>query len=535
MLKILNLKLTQTKIVLLVSLYFLFFYNFTFISKTLKIYPVNAEHIYSLFTLMVILYLVINLILSILRVRYFFKGFLIIIFFLAMAAAYVMDSYSVVIDDTMLVNVLSTDAKESMDLLTLRLGIYFIFLFLLPSFFIYRVKIEDLSLKEEIKSRFKSIGISLVLILLLLFSAGKFYASFFRTQKVLRYYTNPTYFIYSVGKLATKNIKNPNKEFIQIGRDAKFKQNNSGRKLLIFVLGETARRDRFSLNGHNKKTNPLLEKENTISFNNVTSCGTSTASSVPCIFSNLGRSNFSIEDAKYRENLLDVLGHTKEVNVLWRDNNSSSKGVADRVKFEDYKTSALNTLCDAVECRDLGLLVGLQAHIDLVKEKDIVIVLHQMGNHGPAYFKRYPKEFEVFKPVCLTSELSKCTNEQIENTYDNAILYTDFFLSKVIELLKNNSKKFDTSMIYMSDHGESLGENGVYLHGMPYIMAPRAQIEVPLIMWFGGNLSTQIDYVSLKSRINESYSHDNFFHTVLGLMKIESSEYDPKLDILHGM
>lgn len=180
-------------------------------------------------------------------------------------------------------------------------------------------------------------------------------------------------------------------------------------------------------------------------------------------------------------------------------------------------------------------MVGLQDYIDKVKEQDVLIVLHQMGNHGPAYYKRYPKEFEVFTPVCKTNELSKCTNEEISNAYDNAILYTDFFLSKVIEFLKANSHNFNTGMLYISDHGESLGENGVYLHSMPYMIAPKAQIEVPMIMWFGGHMARETNYVGLRRLINEPYSHDNIFHTILGMMEVKSSAYVPELDILHGI
>ncbi|NOT80152.1 MAG: phosphoethanolamine--lipid A transferase [Bacteriovoracaceae bacterium] len=529
-----KLQSTQTKIIFIVSLYFLLFYNFTFFSKTLNVYPWNMENAYSLFTLTMVLYFVTNLVLNVLRLKSTLKGFLIALFFLSTTAAYVMDSYGSVIDDVMLVSVLHTDTKESLELLTLKFGVYFFFLFLIPSFLIYKVKIIVAPFRVEFISRLKSIGLSLLVIFVMIISAGKFYAHFFRTQKVLRYYTNPTYYIYSMGKLASTAFKKSQKPFTPIGLDAKMPLEQK-KKLFIFVIGETARRDRFSLNGHTNKTNPLLEKEKVLSFKNVTSCGTLTAVSVPCIFSNLGRSQFSVDDATSRENLIDVLNHTKMVNILWRDNNSTSKGVADRVKFEDYKSKNLNTLCDKVECRDLGMLVGLQEHINSVKEPNIVIVLHQIGNHGPAYFKRYPKEYEVFKPVCLTSELSRCTNAQIENTYDNAILYTDYFLAQVISLLKNNSKEFDTSMLYVSDHGESLGENGVYLHGLPYMIAPKAQIEIPLIMWFGEGQDRQIDLKKLESKINNEYSHDNLFHTVLGLLKVKTEVYDQKKDILDGV
>jgi lipid A ethanolaminephosphotransferase len=327
-------------------------------------------------------------------------------------------------------------------------------------------------------------------------------------------------------------VKNPNRVLQSIGKNSFISLNDIDRELIILVIGETARRDRFSLNGYKKETNPLLKQENIYSFTNVTSCGTSTAVSVPCIFSHFGRKNFAVEDARGIENLLDVLGHTKRVSLLWRDNNSDSKGVAARIAYEDYKTSKSNTICDS-ECRDEGMLVGLQGYIDSVKENDIVIVLHQMGNHGPAYYKRYPKEFAHFKPYCETNDLSKCSNEEIDNAYDNAIRYTDLFLSKTISLLKNNSSKFSTVMVYVSDHGESLGENGVYLHSMPYMIAPKEQIEVPLIMWFGGDIETELKKDFLKERLNHPFSHDNIFHTVLSLMEIESSVLNPELDILN--
>lgn len=453
---------------------------------------------------------------------------------LSTMAAYVMDMYGVVVDETMLLNVLKTDVHESLDLFTFKLCFYLLFLFFIPGFLLYKVKIEELPLKVEIFSRVKALLISLIIIFIMVISCGKYYASFFREQKPLRYYTNPTYWIYSMAKFSERLFVHPNKVLQELGSNSTIPVNDTDRDLVILVVGETARRDRFSLNGYNKKTNPFLEKERVVSFSNVTSCGTSTAISVPCMFSNFGRKKFNVDNAASTENLLDVLIHTKDVDVLWRDNNSDSKGVAVRVKYEDYKTSSTNTMCDD-ECRDVGMLVGLQERINSSPKKDIVIVLHQMGNHGPAYFKRYPPEFEVFKPVCKTSELSKCSNEEINNAYDNAIRYTDYFLSKVIELLKHNSVKFNTAMLYVSDHGESLGENGIYLHGLPYMMAPDEQKNVAMIMWFGGMMEKETDYVSLRAALGRPFSHDNIFHTILGMLEVESSAYDSKKDILHGI
>ena len=538
-----NFKITQAKFTLFLSSIFVFFYNFSFFKKTLSIYPVTEHNFLFLLSLVVILFLVTNLILnlfafilnvlsSLFKIKIPQWGFFSFILFVSMLASYVMDSYSVVIDDTMILNVVATNARETFDLLSFKLLVYFFFYFLLPSFLLYRIRLEERPLTMDLLSRLKTAGISVILIFVMLFSFGKFYASFFREQKPLRYYTNPTYWIYSFGKFGSKIFKDPHRALIALDKNSKIPPGDIDRELIILVVGETARRDRFSLNGYKNETNPLLKKENVVSFKNATSCGTSTAISVPCMFSHFTRNGFSVDNANSTENLLDVLLHTKNVDVLWRDNNSDSKGVAIRAKYEDFKTSATNTICDP-ECRDVGMLVGLQDFIDKSQKQDIFIVLHQMGNHGPAYYKRYPKNFEVFKPVCKTNELEKCTNDEIGNAYDNAILYTDYFLSSVISFLKNNSSKFNTAMVYVSDHGESLGENGVYLHGLPYMMAPKEQKEIALIMWFGGMMEKETNYVSLKKILNDPFSHDNIFHTILGMMEISSSVYKPELDILN--
>ncbi|RPJ74897.1 MAG: phosphoethanolamine--lipid A transferase, partial [Alphaproteobacteria bacterium] len=526
-----NFKTTQTKLLLIVSIFFTIFFNISFFEKTLAVYPISGQSLLFLISLSLILTSFINILLNLVRSKYTTKPILIFILFLSTLAAYVMDSFGTVLDDNMFLNVFSTDSSEALDLLNFRLFLYLIFLWLVPSYIILKVQIKELTFKKEVSSRLKTLLASLALIAILLVSFGKNYASFFRQHKPLRYYTNPTYYIYSIGKYISRFYINSTTHMSPLGRGATVERNGKTRKLVIFVVGETARRDRFSLNGYKKETNPHLARENVISFTNMTSCGTSTAVSVPCIFSNFGRNQFSNEKAASTENLLDILSHTKKVNILWRDNNSDSKGVALRVPYEDFKYPSKNTICDP-ECRDVGMLVGLQDYIDEKKEGDHFIVLHQMGNHGPAYYKRYPPAFEKFKPACKTNELEQCTNEEIGNAYDNAILYTDYFLSRVINLLKENSNDFATSMLYVSDHGESLGENGVYLHSLPYFMAPDEQKDIAAVLWFGGDHAKKTNYELLKKKGDVPYSHDNVFHTFLGLMEIKTPEYKKELSIL---
>lgn len=440
-----------------------------------------------------------------------------------------MNTYHVVIDSDMLRNTMQTDVNESLDLLSIKLFLYVVFLGLLPSFLVYKAPIEDTSFKTEFFRKIKTILLTLLIMIIILFSFSKFYTSFFREHKPLRYYTNPTYWIYSIGDYMAKTVNHGEVIVKPIGRDAKViasneKNNHQKTNLVIMVVGEAARADHFSLNGYKKETNPLLKQEDIISFQNMYACGTSTAHSVPCMFSIFNRKKYSYKKGISHENILDVLTHSNEIEVLWRDNNSDSKGVALRVPYEDYKNPKNNSICLNGECRDEGMLVGLDTYIEQQKGKNILIVLHQMGNHGPAYYKRYPKAFEKFTPVCKSNQLETCSQESISNAYDNALLYTDYFLAKIIHLLKKYEQTHKTGMIYMSDHGESLGENGLYLHGLPYFMAPDAQTHIGTVMWFGEGNPKQIDP-------SKHYSHDNLFHTLLGLFDVQTEVYDKKLDM----
>ncbi len=436
-----------------------------------------------------------------------------------------MNTYQVIIDNFMIQNSLQTDIKESLDLLSFKLLLYVIFLGLLPAYLVYRVELKPLSFKATLLSKAKVLLGSLLIIVILLLSFSKFYTSFFREHKPLRFYINPTYWIYAIGDYIALVNNTGEVEFKQLGLDAKIVPSNNPHKLVILVVGEATRADHFSLNGYQRETNPLLKKENIVNFKNFYSCGTSTAVSVPCMFSVYNRNDYSYKKGRATENVIDVINHTNQVAILWRDNNSDSKGVALRVPFEDFKYGDKNTICDNGECRDEGLLVGLDKYIEQHKNQDILIVLHQMGNHGPAYYKRYPKAFEKFTPVCKTNQLEDCTQESIANAYDNALLYSDYFLSKVIGLLKNYQNSYDTTMFYIADHGESLGEKGLYLHGLPYFMAPDAQTHVASLMWFGENNQRKVDG-------EKTYSQDNLFHTLLGMFNVQSEVYDEGMDIL---
>jgi lipid A ethanolaminephosphotransferase len=503
--------------------------NASLFKHILEIYPLtwaNLPFLISLTIFFSILTMLFFMLVGFGRVSRWLVGLLLII---TAQAAYYMDNFGVLMDVVMIDNITHTDAKEMAGLLNLGLISRTVLLGVIPAWFVLKYWPKVGNLSTEFKKRL----IWLVLLLITLvgvvlpFTAG--YSSFIREHKITRFYANPTYPVYSLIKYTTMQFqsKQPT-EIKRVAEDAQFMGPVSRHELVIVVVGETARADRFSLNGYQRETNPQLAKENVVSFSNVSSCGTSTGVSVPCMFSNLGRKGYDKNKALSQENVLDVLADNG-IEVLWRDNNSNSKGVATRLKYEDFQSPTLNPVCEG-ECRDIGMLSGLDEYIASKKDKDMMIVLHQMGNHGPEYYRRYPKEFAHFQPMCMTGELQNCTKEEIDNSYDNAILYTDYFLSEVIKFLKKYDGDYETAMLYVSDHGESLGEHGVYLHAAPYMMAPEAQTHVPAILWLGEHFDYQLQQVIPYQ--DYPLSHDDLFCSIMIAYELGSTSCYEKQEML---
>jgi lipid A ethanolaminephosphotransferase len=427
-------------------------------------------------------------------------------------AAYYMDQFGVVIDRDMIGNILETNPQEFAGLVSMKLVLRLLIFGIVPAIFIFKYAPNSTSFVNGLKGRLRLSAVLIVFCILSILPFTADFASFVREHKITRLYSNPlgfTYSLFSYGKELLK--RQPVYVVKHTAEDTKKIFHEGHKKLIILVVGETARADRFSLNGYSKETNPELKKLNVVSFKNVTSCGTATKVSLPCMFSNLGRSDYTENQAFQQENALDVL-YEYGVQVLWRDNNSDSKGVATRIPYQNFKSPTLNPDCDT-ECRDIGMLSGLDQYIQARNGKDILIVLHQMGNHGPEYYRRYPENFGRFKPMCMTGELGDCSKHEVDNAYDNAILYTDYFLANVIKFLKQYDDKYSTAMIYVADHGESLGEHGIYLHAAPYVIAPKEQTHIPAIVWTGTYFDFQLD--DMLPFQNYPLSQDDLFCTLL--------------------
>lgn len=477
--------------------------------------------------------LLINFLLTALAFRWIAKPLLILVLAASAATTYFMDSYGVMIDRVMLQNILESNPQEAGELLSWRLGAYVALLAAVPAAWLAWSDLAHPRWWKALLQQGAVLAASLACIGVLMFLFYKDFASIVRNHGEVRYLLTPANYVGALqGYLKARN-RAP-RSLVRVGEDARKGprwQAPGKRTLTVIVVGETARAANFSLGGYPRKTNPQLEKEDIVYFSNVMSCGTSTAASLPCMFSDLGRDAFDAGRAANREGLFDVLAHAGFA-VWWLDNNSGCKGNCDRIATEDFSRPRPSEFCRTDECYDEILVEGLRERLKRA-DRDLVVVLHQKGSHGPAYYLRYPEGFGVFRPACGSNELGRCSRAEIVNAFDNTILYTDHVLAKTIRLMKENAGAFDAAMLFVSDHGESLGENGIYLHGLPYAIAPIEQKHVPMLVWFAEGLRERfaIDAACVSSKRHQAYAHDHLFHSVLGLLDIETKAYRPELDI----
>lgn len=450
----------------------------------------------------------------------------------AALAAYFIGSYGILIDRGMMRNVLQTDWRETADLLSLPLLLDFAWRGLLPAALVLSVRVAHPGWRQALAGIARSALLFAVLAVgcLMVFYAD--YASAARNHRELRHLLTPTNVLNGLAGL-WKEHSRANRQFLPIGEDARRDPADPQAKplLVVLVVGETARAANFSLGGYARPTNQALAGKGVVYFGDVSSCGTDTATSLPCMFSDLGAARFSAAEAGARGNVLDILARAG-VAVRWQDNNSGCKGVCDRIPSQDLSSGSDPALCAGGECLDGVLLQGLRGSLTAVA-RDSLLVLHMKGSHGPAYYKRYPSAARRFEPTCDTNEIQRCSIEALRNTYDNGIAYTSEVLAGQIDLLAAQAGRVDSVLLYVSDHGESLGERNIYLHGLPRPLAPREQTHVPMLAWLspGARQRLGVNEAALRQLAAQPLSHDNLSPTLLGLFGVRTSAVRSELDL----
>ena len=464
-----------------------------------------------------------------------FKPVMTIFLLLGAAVAYFINEYGVVIDVDMVRNVFLTNKAEAADLITLKLFFYVLVLGGLPTLLLWGCTITYRPFWQELWLRAKATTALVAVIVVVAFPFAQNITSVFREHRILLHVFTPLNYLSALTDYSRQHLRSSAMASVPFGEDARkgHPSEHPRRSLTILVIGETARADNFSLNGYGRETNPLLSKvPGLINYTAAYSCGTSTAQSLPCMFSGQGRAGYVRQRNMQQDGLLQILQRA-DFSVLWRENQGGCAGVCTGVPTDILEHAGSRRLFELGELRDENLVNGLQEKIDAMPGHSVV-VLHMMGSHGPAYYKRYPPTFERFQPACKESQFSRCERSDIINSYDNTIVYTDYVLSQVVDLLhSNDSRGLPSAMIYMSDHGESLGESNFYLHGLPYAFAPDVQKHVPMLLWLSPKMQAdfRIDAACLEHQRHEPVSHDNFFHSVLGLLDVETKVYKRDLDI----
>lgn len=437
--------------------------------------------------------------------RYVGKILLILFFLINSIAVYFINTYSVIIDESMIGNILNTNYEESSSFFSIKLIVYVLFLGIIPSIYISKAKIINVTLKRF----FINISLALLFILGLVIANANNILWIDKNSKTLGGLAMPWSYMVNISLFYIHENKKNEKEILLPNATIKDDQ----KSVVVLVIGESARSQNFSLYGYNKNTNPLLSKISNVYHFNANSDATYTTAGVK-----------SILEHKNTDDLYEILPNylfRNDVEVVWRTSNWGEPPI----HIKNYQDrSYLSKICNGVQCNyDEILLSGLIAQIKTSKKNKILIVLHTSTSHGPTYSKKYPPQFESFKPVCNSVELGNCSQTDLINAYDNTIVYTDYILSKVIEDLKQLNE-FKSTMIFVSDHGESLGEKNLYMHGLPMSIAPKEQYEIPFIVWLSDNSNKKL-------KPNKLLSQGHVFHSVLNFLSIESPVYNEEMNI----
>ena len=474
------------------------------------------------------------LLLSVLANRWTVKPVLALLIVVAAGAGYFMQAYGIYLDPTMLRNALRTDMAEARELWSWTLVPHLALYAVLPLGLLWRVRVETRPWPRAVGVRLAAMaGVALLTVgsVLAVFQP---LASLMRQHKEMRYLVTPANVLWSASAALARDARGAARPRLPLGEDAVLTPSVAAAarpRLLVLVLGETARAANWGLSGYTRQTTPGLAALPVLNFTDVTACGSNTETSVPCLFAPVGRRDYDEDRIRGSESLLHLLARAG-VGVHWRDNQSGCKGVCDGLPQDTVIGLNPAGLCQDGRCLDEGLLAGLDQRIARSQGTQL-LVLHMLGNHGPSYFRRYPPAFARFQPACRSDDLRECSPAEIVNAYDNALLYTDHVLTSLIGKLQAAAGQVDSAVLYVSDHGESLGENGLFLHGMPYAIAPSQQTRVPMTLWWspGWPQGIGLDTDCLRQQAHQPLAHDHVFHTVLGLLGVRTALHEPAWDL----
>lgn len=490
----------------------------SYTAENLEILSING--IATVITLMAVVIVISFVLLALLFMlsQHLVKPFCILMVLINSVAVYFMLSYQVILDKTMIANILNTNFDESVEFLNPRLIFYFVVLGMLPASLLLKIEFQ----KTRRLKLLTQTTVTVLVCLIWIFSASNTWLWIDEHSKRLGGRILPWSYIIGLARHQVANYSRLRPQILL--PPARF--TNNDKSVVVLVIGEAARAANFSLYGYNKPTNPLLEKTGVAVLKNSFSCSTYTTASMRCILSHKSNNNLFSEQYEPLPSYL----HRHGVEVIWRSNNWGEPPV----EVDSYERSKeLKKDCSGDDCTSDGVLISkLAERISTSKKDKVLLILHQKGSHGPTYYKRYPEQFEKFKPVCKSVELQNCSNTELLNAYDNTILYNDYLLNQTIAALKtlNNTSSM---LMYLSDHGESLGENNLYLHGTPFTLAPDVQIRIPFLVWMSENFM-QTKGVSLQSiSSGETYSQANVFHSIMGALAMQSDIYDKELDIFN--
>ncbi len=444
-----------------------------------------------------------------------------------------MQAYNVVIDASMVRSTLASHPAEAGELLSWRLLADVLLFAVLPVALLWPVQVAPRKWTSALARRTALLVLAIMVLTLTLWSVFQPLSALMRNQRAVRYQITPANVLWSLGSVLTADAQGAVRPRLVLDAQPRLGPSHQQPKprVLVLMVGETARRANWGLSGYSRDTTPQLAQRNVLNFADVTSCGTHTEVSLPCMFAPVGRRDYDETRIRRNESLLHLLARAG-VGVHWRDNQSGCKGVCENLPNDWVNATLAPGLCQGGRCWDEGLLRGLDQRLKTAQGTQ-VLVLHMLGNHGPSYFRRYPPAFEHFKPVCTNDDLGRCTQEEIVNAYDNALRYTDHVLSTVIDTLRSQAANVDSAMVFVSDHGESLGENNLFLHGIPYAFAPKQQTEVPMAWWMSEGYAARLNLngACLKQRAAEPASHDHLFHSLLGLLDVQTTVYESAFDL----